>query len=246
MDQLRTNRYLGPTRTTGTGFKTFWLPRVVFKKYDISSLVDQLPGVMVQWWASNSKDVELSEFRYGIRKINCLETHIRKVASQTVEFAELLLQLSAHSWQHCQQLVSRDWSNIWSRSSDTTLFDIPAQSKSQNLAINKVPKKHTRPAQIARTQHASIDQLLRTATQFLVYRCRSHQLLNQRAKRFKYSSRSNGHTLPAQGKETSSESGKSLSVTALQRRLSCTSSCVFITTAVCITHANMHTNVYYH
>jgi len=60
------------------------------------------------------------------------------------------------------------------------------------------------------------------------------------------SSRSHGHTLPAQGKETSSESGKSLSVTALQRRLSCTSSCVFITTAVCTTHANMCTNVHDH
>ena len=46
------------------------------------------------------------------------------------------------------------------------------------------------------------------------------------------------------GQRTSSESGKSLSVTALQRRLSCTSSCVFITTAVCTTYANMRTNVH--
>ena len=67
-----------------------------------------------------------------------------------------------------------------------------------------------------------------------------------RAKRLNASSRSYGHTLPAQGKETSSESGKSLSVTALQRRLSCTSSCVFITTAVCVTYANMRTNVHDH
>ena len=71
-------------------------------------------------------------------------------------------------------------------------------------------------------------------------------VIKLKSEAIKYSSRSYGHTLPAQGKETSSESGKSLSVNTLQRRLSGTSSVVFITTAITHTYANMLYNLLPH
>ena len=63
-----------------------------------------------------------------------------------------------------------------------------------------------------------------------------------RAKRLKYSSRFNGHTLPAQGKETSSEFGKSLSVTTITEAVVRYLELRLITTAGQYTYANTYTD----